>query len=125
MLATADSYNFNFHAYGGRICSRAARTVEHGAFRTGAADWQALPLMALFIQSNNPAACPEQTLIRRGLAREECLRWCTTPSSAIRRAMQTSSCLPVRRSSRGYLRGYGTYYVQYGPQVIAPGRAWP
>ena len=61
-----------FMPYGDRICSRAARTLNMVRFGQALLDWQAPPLMALFIQSNNPAATyPEQTLVRRGLAREE------------------------------------------------------
>jgi anaerobic selenocysteine-containing dehydrogenase len=84
--------------------------------------------MALFIQSNNPATtCPEQALVRRGLARED-LFTVVHDTFLSETARYADLVLPACTSfeSEDLYRGYGTYYVQYGPQVLAPqGEAWP
>ena len=84
--------------------------------------------MALFIQSNNPATtCPEQALIRRGLARED-LFTVVHDTFLSDTARYADLVLPACTSfeSEDLYRGYGTYYVQYGPQVLPPqGEAWP
>ena len=78
--------------------------------------------MALFIQSNNPATtCPEQALVRRGLARED-LFTVVHDTFLSETARYADLVLPACTSfeSEDLYRGYGTYYVQYGPQVLAP-----
>jgi anaerobic selenocysteine-containing dehydrogenase len=91
-------------------------------------EWQEPPLMALFIQSNNPATtCPEQALVRRGLARED-LFTVVHDTFLSDTARYADLVLPACTSfeSEDLYRGYGTYYVQYGPQVLPPqGEAWP
>ena len=84
--------------------------------------------MALFIQSNNPAAtCPEQSLVRRGLARDD-LFTVVHDTFLSDTARYADIVLPACTSyeSEDLYRGYGTYYVQYGAQVLPPqGEAWP
>jgi anaerobic selenocysteine-containing dehydrogenase len=91
-------------------------------------EWQDPPLMALFVQSNNPAStCPEQSLVRRGLAREE-LFTVVHETFLSDTARYADIVLPACTSyeSEDLYRGYGTYYVQYGTQVLPPqGEAWP
>jgi anaerobic selenocysteine-containing dehydrogenase len=130
LLATADSYKFNFPALrrpdlqpGGP--RRLLNMVRFGQALT---TWQDPPLMALFIQSNNPATtCPEQELVRRGLARED-LFTVVHDTFLSETARYADLVLPACTSfeSEDLYRGYGTYYVQYGPQVVPPqGEAWP
>ena len=130
LLSTADSYKFNFPALrrpdlqpGGP--RRLLNMVRFGQALT---TWNDPPLMGLFIQSNNPATtCPEQALVRRGLARED-LFTVVHETFLSETARYADIVLPACTSfeSEDLYRGYGTYYVQYGPQVITPqGEAWP
>jgi anaerobic selenocysteine-containing dehydrogenase len=129
LLATADSYNFNFNAVR-RPDLRPGETRVLNMVRFGRAllAWQAPPLLALFIQSNNPAAtCPEQNLVRQGLARED-LFTVVHDTFLSDTARYADIVLPACTSfeSEDLYRSYGTYYVQYGAQVLPPqGEAWP
>jgi anaerobic selenocysteine-containing dehydrogenase len=129
LLATADSYNFNFAAIRRPdLQPGPRRTLNMVRLGRALLDWQAPPLMAFFVQSNNPAAtCPEQTLVRRGLARDD-LFTVVHETFLSDTARYADIVLPACTSfeSEDIYRGYGTYYVQYGPQVLPPqGDAWP
>ena len=129
LLATSDSYKFNFPAVRRPDLQPGPRRVLNMVrFGRALLEWQAPPLMALFIQSNNPATtCPEQTLVRRGLARED-LFTVVHETFLSDTARYADLVLPACTSfeSEDLYRGYGTYYVQYGPQALPPqGEAWP
>ena len=129
LLSTADSYKFNFSAVRRPDLQPGPRRVLNTVrFGRALLEWQNPPLMALFIQSNNPATtCPEQALVRRGLAREE-LFTVVHDTFLSETARYADLVLPACTSfeSEDLYRGYGTYYVQYGPQVLPPqGEAWP
>src|SRR5438445_1708291 len=129
LLATSDSYKFNFPAVRRPDLQPGPRRVLNMVrFGRALLEWQEPPLMALFIQSNNPATtCPEQALVRRGLARED-LFTVVHDTFLSETARYADLVLPACTSfeSEDLYRGYGTYYVQYGPQVLAPqGEAWP
>lgn len=129
LLATADSYNFNFAALRRPdLQPQACRTLNMVRFGHALLEWHNPPLLALFIQSNNPAAtCPEQTLVRRGLARED-LFTVVHDTFLTDTARYADVVLPACTSfeSEDIYRSYGTYYVQYGAQVLPPqGEAWP
>jgi anaerobic selenocysteine-containing dehydrogenase len=129
LLATADSYKFNFAAVRRPDLQPGPRRVLNMVrFGRALTEWHNPPLMALFIQSNNPATtCPEQALVRRGLARED-LFTVVHDTFLSETARYADLVLPACTSfeSEDLYRGYGTYYVQYGPQVLAPqGEAWP
>ena len=129
LLATSDSYKFNFAAVRRPDLQPGPRRVLNMVrFGRALTEWQNPPLMALFIQSNNPATtCPEQALVRRGLARED-LFTVVHDTFLSETARYADLVLPACTSfeSEDLYRGYGTYYVQYGPQVLAPqGEAWP
>jgi anaerobic selenocysteine-containing dehydrogenase len=129
LLATADSYNFNFNAVRQpELQPKACRTLNMVRFGRALLEWQEPPLLALFIQSNNPAAtCPEQTLVRHGLARED-LFTVVHDTFLTDTARYADLVLPACTSfeSEDLYRSYGTYYVQYGVQVLPPqGEAWP
>jgi len=129
LLATADSYKFNFAAVRRPDLQPGPRRVLNMVrFGRALTEWQNPPLMALFIQSNNPATtCPEQALVQRGLSRED-LFTVVHDTFLSETARYADLVLPACTSfeSEDLYRGYGTYYVQYGPQVLAPqGEAWP
>jgi anaerobic selenocysteine-containing dehydrogenase len=129
LLATSDSYKFNFAAVRRPdLQPGPCRVLNMVRFGRALTEWHNPPLMALFIQSNNPATtCPEQALIRRGLARED-LYTVVHDTFLSETARYADLVLPACTSfeSEDLYRGYGTYYVQYGPQVIpAQGEAWP
>lgn len=83
--------------------------------------------MSLFVQSNNPAVnCPQQDLVRRGLARED-LFTVVHDTFMSDTARYADILLPACTSfeSADLYRSYGAYYVQYGPRVLPPqGEAW-
>jgi anaerobic selenocysteine-containing dehydrogenase len=129
LLATADSYNFNFAAVRRPdLQPQTCRTLNMVRLGRALLEWQDPPLLALFIQSNNPAAtCPEQALVRRGLASED-LFTVVHDTFLTDTARYADVVLPACTSfeSEDIYRGYGTYYVQYGAQVLPPqGEAWP
>jgi anaerobic selenocysteine-containing dehydrogenase len=129
LLSTADSYKFNFAAVRRPdLQPEPRRVLNMVRFGRALTEWHNPPLMALFIQSNNPATtCPEQALIRRGLARQD-LFTVVHDTFLSETARYADLVLPACTSfeSEDLYRGYGTYYVQYGPQVVAPqGEAWP
>ena len=129
LLSTADSYKFNFPAVRRPDLQPGPRRVLNMVrFGRALLEWRNPPLMALFIQSNNPATtCPEQALVRRGLARED-LFTVVHDTFLSETARYADLVLPACTSfeSEDLYRGYGTYYVQYGPQVLTPqGEAWP
>jgi anaerobic selenocysteine-containing dehydrogenase len=129
LLATADSYKFNFAAVRRPdLQPGPCRVLNMVRFGRALTEWHNPPLMALFIQSNNPATtCPGQALVRRGLARED-LFTVVHDTFLSETARYADLVLPACTSfeSEDLYRGYGTYYVQYGPQVLAPqGEAWP
>ena len=129
LLATSDSYKFNFSAVRRPDLQPGPRRVLNMVrFGRALTEWHNPPLMALFIQSNNPATtCPEQALVRRGLARED-LFTVVHDTFLSETARYADLVLPACTSfeSEDLYRGYGTYYVQYGPQVLPPqGEAWP
>lgn len=129
LLATSGAYQFNFDALRRPDLQPGERRTLN-LVRLGRAllEWQDPPLRALFIQSNNPAAtCPEQTLVRRGLARED-LFTVVHDTFLSDTARYADLVLPASTAfeSEDLYRAYGTYYVQYGPQVLPPqGDSWP
>jgi anaerobic selenocysteine-containing dehydrogenase len=123
LLATAGAYNFNFKAVRrSDLQPGDCRTLNMVRFGRALLEWQDPPLHALFIQSNNPAVtCPEQTLVRRGLARED-LFTVVHDTFLTDTARYADLVLPACTAfeSEDVYRGYGTYYVQYGTQVLPP-----
>ncbi len=129
LLSTGGSYNFNFqHVRRPDLEASPRRTLNMVRFGRSLLEWKDPPLMALFIQSNNPAVtCPEQSLVRQGLARED-LFTVVHDTFLTDTACYADIVLPACTSfeSEDLYRGYGTYYLQYGAQVLPPqGEAWP
>jgi anaerobic selenocysteine-containing dehydrogenase len=120
---TAGHYQFNFNAVRRPdLQPGESRVLNMVRFGRALLEWQDPPLYSLFVQSNNPATtCPEQNLVRRGLARED-LFTVVHDSFLTDTARYADLVLPASTSfeSDDLYRGYGTHYVQYGPQVLPP-----
>src|SRR4029453_15052235 len=89
---------------------------------------KAPPLRALFVAANNPAVtCPDSAAVRRGLAREDPFTVVHDPFLSDT-ARYADLVLPAAThyESEDVVRAYGTYYMQFIPQVVPPqGEAWP
>ena len=85
------------------------------------------PIRALFIAANNPAVtCPDAGKVRRGLAREDLFTVVHDPFLSVT-ARYADIVLPAATylETEDLYRAYGTYYLQYAPQAVAPqGEAW-
>jgi anaerobic selenocysteine-containing dehydrogenase len=123
LLLTAGHYQFNFNAVRRPdLQPGESRVLNMVRFGRALLEWQNPPLYSIFVQSNNPATtCPEQNLVRRGLARED-LFTVVHDSFLTDTARYADLVLPASTSfeSDDLYRGYGTHYVQYGPQVLPP-----
>lgn len=129
LLTTSDSYKLNFAAVRRPDLQPGPRRLLNMVrFGRALLEWHNPPIMALFIQSNNPATtCPAQAVVRRGLARAD-LFTVVHDTFLSETARYADLVLPACTSfeSEDLYRGYGTYYLQYGPQVLPPqGEAWP
>lgn len=84
-------------------------------------------IRALFIAANNPAVTnPDTAKIRAGLAREDLFTVIHDPFMTAT-ARYADIVLPATTylETEDFYRSYGTYYMQYGRQVVAPLReAW-
>lgn len=129
LLSTASHYNFNYGAVRRPDLQPISETrvLNMVQFGRSLLEWQDPPLQSVFIQSNNPAVtCPEQNLVRQGLSRDD-LFTVVHDSFLTDTACYADVVLPACTSfeSEDIYRGYGTHYVQYGPQVIPPqGDSW-
>ena len=123
LLLTAGHYQFNFNAVRRPdLQPGESRVLNMVRFGRALLEWQDPPLYSIFVQSNNPATtCPEQNLVRRGLARAD-LFIVVHDSFLTDTARYADLVLPASTSfeSDDLYRGYGTHYVQYGPQVLPP-----
>ncbi|MFN8559629.1 MAG: molybdopterin-dependent oxidoreductase [Dehalococcoidia bacterium] len=76
----------------------------------------------MFVASNNPAVtCPDSARVAAGLARADLFTVVHDPflSDTARYAdIVLPACTALE--TEDFYRSYGTYYVQYGPRVIAP-----
>ncbi len=123
LLGTSGAYNFNVHAVRRPdLAPKATRTLNMVRFGEALQTWQDPPLKALFVQSNNPAVtCPEQNAVRQGLVRDD-LFTVVHDTFLSDTARFADIVLPACTSfeTEDLYRGYGTYYVQYGPRVLPP-----
>lgn len=128
LLTSADGFNFNFPAIRRPdLHPKTPRVLNMVRFGQALTTWNDPPIQALFVQSNNPAAtCPEQGLVRQGLARDD-LFTVVHDTFMTDTARYADLLLPACTAfeTEDLYRGYGTYYIQYGPQVLAPqGASW-
>jgi anaerobic selenocysteine-containing dehydrogenase len=105
----------------------ATRTVNHSRLGEALLHLADPPIRALFVAANNPAVtCPDTRAVRRGLAREDLFTVVHDPFLSDT-ARYADIVLPAALylESEDFLASYGTYYVQFAPQVVAPqGEAW-
>jgi anaerobic selenocysteine-containing dehydrogenase len=104
-----------------------ARSVNHSRLGEALLSLKDPPIRALFVASNNPAVtCPDAAAVRRGLARDDLFTVVHDPFLSDT-ARYADIVLPAASYLEGedVLRAYGTYYLQFGKQVVAPrGEAW-
>lgn len=101
---------------------RPAREVNHSQLGRALLEFNAPPILALFVMANNPATtCPDQARVIKGLARED-LFTVVHDTFMTDTARYADIVLPAATSfeSEDLYRSYGTYYLQHGPQVIEP-----
>jgi len=127
LLATAASFDLNYNAVRKPSGPAVARTINHLKLGEALLTAQDPPIQALFVAANNPAVTnPDVTRTRAGLARADLFTVVHDPflSDTARFA---DIVLPAATylETEDFYRAYGTYYMQYGPQAIAPqGEAW-
>jgi len=104
-----------------------SRTVNHSRLGAALLTLTDPPIRALFIAANNPAVtCPDAGAVRRGLARAD-LFTVVHDLFLSDTARYADLVLPAASylETEDIYRAYGTYYVQFGAQVIAPqGQSW-
>lgn len=98
------------------------RSINHSQLGRALIELRDPPVMALFVAANNPAVtCPDQARIEAGLRRED-LFTVVHDSFMTDTARFADVVLPAATAVEGedLYRSYGSYYVQYGPRLIAP-----
>jgi anaerobic selenocysteine-containing dehydrogenase len=127
LLMTAASFGIDASAIRKPSGPAATRTVNHSRLGEALLELRDPPIRALFVAANNPAVtCPDAATVRRGLAREDLFTVVHDPflSDTGRYADIVLPAAPYLETEDVY-RAYGTYYLQFGPQVVAPrGQAW-
>jgi anaerobic selenocysteine-containing dehydrogenase len=127
LLMTAASFGIDASAIRKPSGPVAARTVNHSRLGEALLEMRDPPIRALFVAANNPAVtCPDVATVRRGLAREDLFTVVHDPFLSDT-ARYADIVLPAATylESEDVYRAYGTYYLQFGPQVVAPrGQAW-
>ena len=127
LLMTSAGFGFNLDVLWKPAGPSQTRTVNHSRLGEALLSLQDPPIRALFIACNNPAVtCPDAGAVRRGLAREDLFTVVLDPflSDTARFA---DLVLPAATylESEDFYRAYGTYYLQFGHQVVEPqGQAW-
>jgi anaerobic selenocysteine-containing dehydrogenase len=127
LLMTAASFGVDASALRKPSGPASARTVNHSRLGEALLTLKNPPLRALFVACNNPAVtCPDASTVRRGLSREDLFTVVHDPFVS-----DTARYADIVLPAATYLetedlhRAYGTYYLQFANQVIAPqGEAW-
>lgn len=104
------------------LLPRPVRTINHSLLGEALIDLNDPPVMALFVASNNPAvSCPDQQRVIAGLSRDD-LFTVVHDTFLSDTALYADIVLPACTAfeTEDLYRSYGTYYAQYGPQVIEP-----
>ncbi len=127
LLATAAGFGLDYGAIRRPSGPERTRLVNHARLGEALLTLTDPPIRALFVASNNPAVtCPDAGAVRRGLAREDLFTVVHDPflSDTARYADLVLPAATYLESEDVY-RAYGTYYLQFGPQVLEPpGEAW-
>jgi anaerobic selenocysteine-containing dehydrogenase len=127
LLLTAASCELNYAALRKPSGPETTRLVNHLRLGDALLNMADPPLRALFIAANNPAVtCPDAGKVRRGLMRDDLFTVVHDPVLSVT-ARYADIVLPAATylESEDVYRAYGTYYLQYAPEAVAPqGEAW-
>jgi len=127
LLMTATGFGFDSSAIRKPSGPAATRTVNHSRLGEALLTMKAPPIRALFVAANNPAVtCPDSAGVRRGLAREDLFTVVHDPFMSDT-ARYADLVLPAAThyESEDVVRAYGSYYMQFIPEVVPPqGEAW-
>lgn len=123
LLDTAAIWGFDYDALRRPdLLPRPTREVNHSTLGRALTELRDPPLLALFVAANNPAVtCPDQARLEAGLRREDLFTVVhdTFLSDTARFAdIVLPACTAME--TEDLYRSYGTYYVQYGPQLLPP-----
>jgi anaerobic selenocysteine-containing dehydrogenase len=122
-MSTAKAYEFDLDAIRRPdLLARPTREINHSTLGRALLEMSDPPIKALYVGSNNPAVtCPDQARIVAGLSRED-LFTVVHDTFLSDTARFADLVLPASTAfeTEDVYRGYGTYYVQYSPAVIAP-----
>jgi anaerobic selenocysteine-containing dehydrogenase len=129
LMETIPAFGFDYDAIRRPdLLRRPTRFVNHSTLGRDLLELRDPPIKALFIAANNPAVtCPDQARVVAGLSRED-LFTVVHESFMTDTARFADIVLPACTAveSEDLYRSYGTYYTQYGPQLIEPvGEARP
>lgn len=123
LMETAAAFSFDMDAVRRPdLLERQTREINHSQLGRALTELSEPPIMALFVGANNPAVtCPDQARVQAGLARED-LFTVVHESFMTDTAALADIVLPATTGfeSEDLFRSYGSYYVQYAPQVIPP-----
>ncbi|HZK90790.1 MAG TPA: molybdopterin-dependent oxidoreductase [Stellaceae bacterium] len=127
LLLTASSCELDYAALRRPSGPAATRTVNHLRLGDALLHMTDPPIRALFIAANNPAVTnPDAGKVRQGLARDDLFTIVHDPFMTAT-ARYADIVLPATTylETEDFYRAYGTYYLQYAPQAVAPqGEAW-
>ena len=123
LLDTALAWGFDYDAVRRPdLLPRPTREVNHSTLGRSLLEMRDPPIMALFVAANNPAVtCPDQARVLAGLSRADLFTVVhdTFLSDTARFAdVVLPACTALE--TEDLYRSYGTYYVQHGPQLLAP-----
>jgi len=122
LLLTAGTAALDYNAVRKPSGPAATRMVNHLRLGEALLELRDPPIRALFVAANNPAVtCPEVLKVRRGLAREDLFTVVHDPFLSMT-GRYADIVLPATTylETEDLYRAYGTYWLQYGKQVVEP-----
>ncbi len=122
LLLTAGTAALDYNAVRKPSGPAATRMVNHLRLGEALLELRDPPIRALFVAANNPAVtCPEVLKVRRGLAREDLFTVVHDPFLSMT-GRYADIVLPATTylETEDLYRAYGTYWLQYGRQVVEP-----
>ncbi|MEQ9641632.1 MAG: molybdopterin-dependent oxidoreductase [Alphaproteobacteria bacterium] len=122
LLLTASSCHIDYDFVRKPSGPASARMVNQLRLGEALLEMRDPPLRSVFIAANNPAVtCPEVEKVRRGLAREDLFTVVHDPfMSATARYADIVLPATTYLETEDLQRAYGTYWMQYSNQAIAP-----